>query len=215
MLLEENTPLLASLEETDAPNGEFELEPEEEELDDLERAIGEIREVVLQYDQPAPLLPGYSLDPVTAYLMTDMLRAVVQEGTGFRVRELRRPVAGKTGTTNNLFDAWFIGYTPQIATGVWVGYDVPRNLGKNETGSRAASPIFLDYMRRALRDKPMDDISVPEGVVFARIDRVTGLLARPGDENALFQAFREGTIPAEMSPGQLRSGGSGRLPRVD
>ncbi|MEE8312954.1 MAG: PBP1A family penicillin-binding protein [Myxococcota bacterium] len=215
LLLEENTPLLASLEETDAPNGEFELVPEEEELDDLERAIGEIREVVLRDDQPAPLPPGYTLDPVTAYLMTDMLQAVVQEGTGFRVRELRRPVAGKTGTTNNLVDAWFIGYTPQIATGVWVGYDRPRNLGKNETGSRAASPIFLDYMQRALRDKPMEDFPVPEGVVFARIDRATGLLARPGDENALFQPFRDGTIPAEMTPGQLHSGGSGRLPRVD
>ncbi len=220
-LLEENVPLLASLERAEEEDGEFELDndaelqEEQEEQDELERVIGEIREVVLLDEEPALLPDGYSLDPVTAYLMTDMLRAVVQEGTGFRVRQLRRPVAGKTGTTNNLFDAWFIGYTPQIATGVWVGYDQPRNLGMNETGSRAASPIFLDYMQRALRGKSIEDFSVPDRVVFARIDRETGLLARPGDENALFQPFRDGTTPEEVSPERLQNGGPGRAPRLD
>ncbi len=105
VLLEENVPLLASLEEAEE-EGEFEMEDEApfEEQDELERVMSEIREVVLQEEQLAPLPAGYSLDPVTAYLMTDMLRAVVEEGTGFRVRALKRPVAGKTGTTNNLFD---------------------------------------------------------------------------------------------------------------
>ena len=217
-LLEENVPLLASLEEAGA-DGEFELEEEDEEPfeqpDELERVMGEIREVVLRDDLPAPLPAGYSLDPVTAYLMTDMLRAVVEQGTGRRVRALRRPVAGKTGTTNNLFDAWFIGYTPQIATGVWVGYDNAKDLGKNETGSRAASPIFLDYMQRALEGWRVEDFSVPEGVVFARIDPVSGLLAQPGDENALFQPFREGSTPEEVSSGGLETGSSGRPPRLD
>jgi penicillin-binding protein 1A len=219
-LLEENVPLLASLEEAEIEDGEFEfedteLQEEQEEQDELERVIGEIREVVLLEEDPALLPEGYSLDPVTAYLMTDMLRAVVQEGTGFRVRELRRPVAGKTGTTNNLFDAWFIGYTPQIATGVWVGYDQPRDLGKNETGSRAASPIFLDYMQRALHGKNVEDFVVPDGVVFARIDRETGLLARPSDEKILFQPFRDGTAPEEVGPERLQNGGPGRAPRLD
>ena len=217
VLLEEAVPLLASLEEAALQNGEFELEQEEfeEPMDDLERVIGEIREVVLRKDEEKPLPEGHSLDPVTAYLMTDMLRAVIEEGTGFRVRVLRRPVAGKTGTTNNLFDAWFIGYTPRIATGVWVGYDNPRNIGLNETGSRAASPIFLEYMQRALADMAPDDFAVPGGVVFARIDPKTGLLAQPSDENALFQAFRDGTSPEEIAPGRTESGSSGRLPRLD
>ncbi|MEE9278645.1 MAG: PBP1A family penicillin-binding protein [Myxococcota bacterium] len=217
VLLEEAVPLLASLEEAALENGEFELEQEEfaEPMDDLERVIGEIREVVLREDEEKPLPEGHSLDPVTAYLMTDMLRAAVEEGTGFRVRALRRPVAGKTGTTNNLFDAWFIGYTPRIATGVWVGYDNPRNLGKNETGSRAASPIFLEYMQRALADMAQDDFPVPAGVVFARIDPKTGLLAQPSNENALFQPFRDGTSPDEVTPGRTESGSSGRPPRLD
>ncbi len=217
VLLEENVPLLASLEGLEAEDGEFEIEEEDllEEQDELERVMGEIREVVLREEQPAPLPSGYSLDPVTAYLMTDMLRAVIEEGTGFRVRQLRRPVAGKTGTTNNLFDAWFIGYTPQIATGVWVGYDNAQDLGKNETGSRAASPIFLDYMQHALKGLVVEDFSVPDGVVFARIDQATGLLAKPGDEKALFQPFREGTTPEEVSSGGVETGSSGRPPRLD
>lgn len=221
VLLEEGIPLLASQEDA-AEHGEngAELAPEvppanEDGLDDLERVIGEIREVVLGEEQHARLPEGYSLDPVTAYLMTDMLRAVVEDGTGFRVRALRRPVAGKTGTTNNLFDAWFIGYTPQIATGVWVGYDAPRDLGKNETGSRAASPIFVDYMRGALEHVRIADFSVPEGIVFARVDPDTGLLAQPGDENALFQPFRDGTSPEELASQRPASGSSGRRPRLD
>ena len=216
-LLEENVPLLASLEDPEGEEGEFDLEDEEPfyEQDDLERVMGEIREVVLRDEQPAPLPPGHSLDPVTAYLMTDMLRAVVEQGTGRRVRALGRPVAGKTGTTNNLFDAWFIGYTPQIATGVWVGYDSAADLGKNETGSRAASPIFLEYMQRALEGWGVEDFSVPDGVVFARIDEATGLLAQPGDENAVFQPFREGSTPEEVSSGGLETGSSGRPPRLD
>ena len=217
VLLEEDVPLLASLEDLEGEDGEFELKEEEplEEQDELERVMGAIREVVLRDERPAPLPPGYRLDPVTAYLMTDMLRAVIEEGTGRRVRALRRPVAGKTGTTNNLFDAWFIGYTPQIATGVWVGYDNARDLGKIETGSRAASPIFLDYMQRALKDLRVEDFSVPEGVVFARIDLATGLLAKPGDEKASFQPFREGTTPESVSSGGLETGSSGRPPRLD
>jgi len=157
---------------------------------------------------------GFHLDAVDAYQMTDMLRAVVDEGTGTRVKALGRPVAGKTGTTNDLHDAWFIGYTPELAAGVWVGYDSARNLGKNETGGRAAAPIFLDYMKGALAERPVQEFSVPDGVVFARVDRATGLLAPPGDDNAIFMPFREGNAPTDQSPGPNGEGGSRPL-RVD
>jgi len=166
---------------------------------DLERVMEKLRQEVESKDTPG-LPEGYHLDAVEAYLMTDMLRAVVDEGTGTRVKSLGRPVAGKTGTTNDLHDAWFIGYTPELAAGVWIGYDSARNLGKNETGGRTAAPVFLDYMKAALAHKPVQEFSVPEGVVFARVDRATGLLAPPGDENAIFMPFREGAAPTEVSP---------------
>jgi len=136
----------------------------------------------------------------TAYVMTDLLRAVIQEGTGWRIRALKRPAAGKTGTTNNLWDAWFMGFTPGLVTGVWVGYDDRRAMGKGETGSRAASPIWLAFMSEVLNDRPVVDFGVPEGVVFAKIDAKTGLLAGPHSKKTVFQAFKEGSEPKEYSP---------------
>lgn len=136
----------------------------------------------------------------TAYVMTDLLKAVVNEGTGWRVKALHRPAAGKTGTTNDLRDAWFLGYVPQLVTGVWVGYDDRTPMGKGETGSRAASPIWLYFMKEVLKDTPVEDFAVPEGVVFAKIDAKTGLLASPFSKKTVFQAFREGTEPRKYSP---------------
>jgi penicillin-binding protein 1A len=146
---------------------------------------------------PRDLPEGYSLDPVTAFLMTDMLTAVVEDGTGKRVKEVGRPIAGKTGTTNELYDAWFVGYTPQLAAGVWVGYDEVRNLGWNETGGRAAGPIFTEFMAQAHRGLPARDFDAPAGVVFVSIDKDTGLLACDNGHTRLFQPFREGTAPSE------------------
>jgi len=136
----------------------------------------------------------------TAFVMTELLKAVIQEGTGWRVKELKRPAAGKTGTTNNLRDAWFLGYTPELVTGVWVGYDDQKEMGKGETGSRAASPIWLYFMLEVLKDRPVIDFQIPKGVVFAKIDAETGLLASPHSEKTIFQAFKEGTEPKEYSP---------------
>jgi penicillin-binding protein 1A len=136
----------------------------------------------------------------TAYVMTDLLMAVVQEGTGWRIKKLKRPAAGKTGTTNNLMDAWYMGYTPELVTGVWVGYDDRHVMGKGETGSRSASPIWLYFMSEVLKGKSVVDFQVPEGVVFAKIDAKTGLLASSYSEDAIFQAFKEGTEPKEYSP---------------
>jgi penicillin-binding protein 1A len=135
-----------------------------------------------------------------AYVMTDLLRAVIQEGTGWRSKALKRPAAGKTGTTNDLRDAWFIGFTPKLVAGVWVGYDDRRPMGAGETGSRAANPIWLYFMTEASKDMPIEDFPVPEGVAFCKIDAKTGLLASPYSETTVFQAFTTGEEPKEYSP---------------
>jgi len=137
------------------------------------------------------------IEKSTAYIITSLLEGVVKQGTGRRVRALNRPVAGKTGTTNNLYDAWFVGYTPRYITGTWVGFDEEGPLGKGETGSRAASPIWLGFMKRILEDKPIRVFEVPEGVVFAKIDAETGLLPIRESKKVIFECFKEGTAPTE------------------
>jgi penicillin-binding protein 1A len=140
------------------------------------------------------------IEKSTAYIMTTLLEGVVQNGTGHRIKALGRPVAGKTGTTNDLYDAWFVGYTPELITGTWVGYDDKQSLGEGETGSRAASPIWLGFMRQALKEKPVRVFPVPEGVVFAKIDAETGLLPIPASQNTIFECFKEGTVPTALTP---------------
>ena len=149
------------------------------------------------------------IEKTTAYLMTHLLEGVVKHGTGWRAKALNRPVAGKTGTTNNLFDAWFMGYTPQYITGTWVGFDDEAPLGKSETGSRAASPIWLGFMKRVLEDKPPKIFEVPEGIVFTKIDAETGLLPIPESKETVFVSFKEGTEPTEYSkrPGDIADTG--------
>ena len=137
------------------------------------------------------------IDMNTAYIMTNIMESVVKSGTGHRVKALNRPVAGKTGTTNNLFDAWFLGYTPQYTTGVWVGLDQQAPLGKGETGSRAASPIWLEFMKNILEGKPVRTFNVPEGIIFAKIDAKTGLLPIEESKKTIFECFKEGTLPTE------------------
>lgn len=139
------------------------------------------------------------IEKSTAYIITSMLEGVVQKGTGQRVRALKMPVAGKTGTTNNLYDAWFVGYTPGYITGTWVGFDEEGSLGKGETGSRAASPIWLGFMKRMLADKPIQLFQVPEDVVFAKIDAETGLLPILGSKKVILECFKEGTVPTEQT----------------
>jgi penicillin-binding protein 1A len=136
----------------------------------------------------------------TAFVMTDLLKGVIAEGTGWRARALGRPAAGKTGTTNDLRDAWFIGFTPDLVAGVWVGYDNRVPMGKGETGSRAASPIWLYFMSEAMKDRPVEDFPVPEEVVFAKIDAEKGLLASPYSKKTVFQSFKKGTEPKEYTP---------------
>lgn len=139
--------------------------------------------------------------PTTAYVMTTLLKGVVEDpnGTGGRARSVGREVAGKTGTTNNYFDAWFIGYSPQISTGVWVGFDKEKSIGKGEVGGRAALPIWTEYMKAAHGDLPQMTFPVPDGIVFANIDADTGKLASAATKKILRQAFVEGTEPTVSS----------------
>ena len=134
-----------------------------------------------------------------AYITTSILQDVVQRGTGWRAKALGRPVAAKTGTTNNYQDAWFIGYTPNVVSGVWVGFDRNESLGKNETGSRAAVPIWLDFMREVLKTEPVRNFPIPSNVVFAKINPEDGLLASPDSKDSVFQPFLKGTEPKQYS----------------
>jgi penicillin-binding protein 1A len=143
-----------------------------------------------------------ALAPEAAHVLTSMLQTVVSDGTGWKVKELGRPVAGKTGTTNDYVDAWFMGFTPDLVTGVWVGHDRRESLGWHETGSRAAIPIWLPFMAAAVEGRPASVFPVPPGVVFAKIDPERGVLAAPERPDAVVEVFREGTVPPAGAPRQ-------------
>lgn len=136
------------------------------------------------------------IDPRIAFISTYIMQDVVESGTGRRVRSIGRPVAGKTGTTNDVKDAWFIGFTPSLVAGVWVGFDQEKTLGHQEVGGRAAAPIWLYFMEKVLAGTPAENFPVPEGIVFARIDPYTGNPAPGGFR----ECFLEGTLPANLSP---------------
>jgi len=141
-----------------------------------------------------------------AYLITSILKDVIQRGTGRRARILKRnDLSGKTGTTNDQLDAWFSGFNQHIVTTVWVGFDQPKTLGRRETGGRAALPIWIDFMRVALEKIPQTTTPQPENIVAVRIDPKNGLLAKPNQENALFEIFETTTIPRKMSESNLSS----------
>ncbi len=137
------------------------------------------------------------IDPMTAYQITAMMEGAVQRGTGTALRELGRPVAGKTGTTNDEKDVWFIGYTPDMVVGVYLGYDRPRQLGRGVTGGQYAAPIVREFMKVALADKPAQPFRVPPGIKLIRINSKTGLRAQAGDERVILEAFKPGTQPSD------------------
>jgi penicillin-binding protein 1A len=138
------------------------------------------------------------LDAMTAYQITSMMESVVQNGTATVVREVGKPIAGKTGTTNDEKDAWFIGFSPDLVVGIYVGYDKPRNLGKNATGGHLAAPIARDFLKLALADKPAIPFRVPAGIKLIRVDAKTGMRAGPGDSGrTILEAFKPGTAPPD------------------
>lgn len=132
------------------------------------------------------------------YLLVSMMEGVVQRGTAAAAKKLGRPLAGKTGTTNDSTDALFVGYSPSLVSGVWLGYDENRkSLGSRETGGRAALPIWIDFMEEAMKDTPIEDFPVPAGVSFVQIDPDTGLLAAPQCGEPFTEVFKKGTEPRE------------------
>jgi penicillin-binding protein 1A len=151
-------------------------------------------------NQPEPSLVDRRqqvLDPMTAYQITSMMEGVVQRGTATVVREVGKPVAGKTGTTNDEKDAWFIGFTPDVVVGVYLGYDKPRHLGRGGTGGHLAAPIVKEFLKVALADKPAAPFRVPPGIKLVRVDLKSGTRAGPGTERAILEAFKPGTAPPD------------------
>jgi penicillin-binding protein 1A len=142
-------------------------------------------------------------------MTTHIMQDVVESGTGRAVKSIGRPVAGKTGTSDEMRDAWFMGFTPSLVAGVWVGFDQERTLGKQEVGGRAAAPIWLYFMEGALAGTPVDVFPVPEGIVFMKIDPVTGQPAKPSAKGAIFECFLDGNTPGDASPGGERERSEG------
>ncbi len=160
-------------------------------------------------------------DPANAYQVVSMLQGVVQRGTGRRVRAVGKPLAGKTGTTNESQDTWFIGFAPDLAAGIFVGFDEPRTLGRRETGSSVPAPIFRDFMKAALSGKPATPFRVPRGIRLVRVKASNGRPALPADRNVILEAFLPGTVPTgkeevlegrSWTAGYNRGSGEGAAP---
>jgi penicillin-binding protein 1A len=141
-----------------------------------------------------------TISPQTAYLITSLLEGVVQNGTGRAARALDRPVAGKTGTTNEQVDAWFVGYTPDLLAAVWIGYDDNRTLGPKSTGGHIAAPLWVRFMQKALAGHPVTDFEMPDGIRCVNIDPETGLRARADNMKAYLECFKDGSEPQQFTP---------------
>lgn len=161
----------------------------------IRRVLGPTAEVLFEADSPAKQV----LRPEIAYQVTSLLQSVVEDGTAQAVQRLGRPIAGKTGTTNESRNAWFAGFAPTLATVVWVGFDDNQPLGPGETGGRAAIPIWLGFMEKALEGQPVQDFEAPSAIVFALIDPKNGRLALPSQPGARQEPFIAGTEPTELS----------------
>jgi len=158
------------------------------------------------------------LDPLSAFQITSILEGVVQRGTGSSIAVVGKPLAGKTGTTNDAKDLWFVGFSPDLAVGVYIGYDRPKSMGSQAQAATYASPIFRDFMMRALADKPATPFRVPAGIKLVRIDPETGRRAAPDDKAAITEAYKPGTGPADYGSGAGLStdeNGSGFVPPAD
>jgi penicillin-binding protein 1A len=183
-VLEENTPYI-----------EMEEKEEEEEMPKT----------------PPPASKEQVISPQNAFIMTHLLQGVVQHGTGQRAKVLGRLVAGKTGTSSDYSDAWFIGYTPSLLTGVWVGFDDKTSLGKKETGARAALPIWIYFMDQALRNTPMDTPKPPPGITFIKVNIETGLPTHADSPETITEAFIDSSIPRE-NEAEAEEGSSSGIP---
>jgi penicillin-binding protein 1A len=153
--------------------------------------------------QPVQAKPlEQAMKPEVAYVLVSLMRSVIDEGTARAAAgKLRRPAAGKTGTSNEQHDAWFVGFTPDLLAAVWVGFDDKQGLGRGEAGARTALPIWIDFMTKALVGRPTRDFAQPPGVVIQRIDKTSGLLPASGqDANTMDEVFLLDTAPTEQAP---------------
>ena len=142
------------------------------------------------------------IDPRIAFMTTYIMEDVVESGTGRRVKSIGRPVAGKTGTTNDIRDAWFLGFTPSLIAGVWVGFDQEKSLGKHEVGGRAAAPIWLYFMEKVLQDKPAETFPVPDGIVFVKVDHKTGRPTKASGAGTIYECFLDNVLPGDKPEGE-------------
>jgi penicillin-binding protein 1A len=172
-VVEENTPYIEM--------GEIEEKEDEEETP----------------ESPSLFLKEKVISVQNAFIMNHLLQGVVQHGTGQRAKVLGRPIAGKTGTSSDYSDAWFIGYTPSLLTGVWVGFDDKTSLGINETGARAALPIWISFMDQALKSTPVETLNPPKGIKLVRVNIETGLPSDGDSPETITEAFIDSTIPWE------------------
>jgi penicillin-binding protein 1A len=140
------------------------------------------------------------IDPRIAFMTSYVMQDVVESGTGRRVKSIGRPVAGKTGTTDDMRDAWFIGFTPSLVAGVWVGFDQEISLGKQEQGGRAAAPIWLYFMEKAIQGTPIETFPVPDGIVFIKVDPKSGAPITQSSRGSIYECFLEGTAPGNAVP---------------
>jgi penicillin-binding protein 1A len=164
------------------------------------REVRDINGEVLETNKPAT---ERVTSPETAYIMTYMLQSVIRDGTGRKARFLGSNLSGKTGTTNDYIDAWFIGFSPRVLAGVWVGFDKPIPMGKGKTGAVAALPIWMRYMQRAINKYPSTQFDLAPGIVFAKVDPISGL--RVGrDEKGIMVPFKLGTTPPWLQPAVKR-----------
>lgn len=149
-------------------------------------------------NQPVPTIPDPRetlTKPSSAFQMVSMLEGVIERGTGKRIKAIGKPLAGKTGTTNDALDTWFLGFAPDLAVGVFAGFDKPRSLGKGEQGASVAAPIFKDFMAKALAAKPAIPFRIPPDIRLVRVNGITGQPARVGDQHIVLEAFKPGTVP--------------------
>ncbi|MFA7555252.1 MAG: penicillin-binding protein 1A [Spongiibacteraceae bacterium] len=185
--------------------------PDPESADETTEELATLEDILGQTDLQATPPPQAKrvIDARVAYIIDSMLKDVVQKGTARRARSLgRHDLAGKTGTTNGPTDAWFSGYGGGVVTTTWLGFDKNNLLGRNEYGGSAALPIWLNYMEAALADRPETTLKQPPGIVTVKIDPTTGLLARPGQKNAIFEIFQEELAPTTEAPAEATGGDS-------
>ena len=137
------------------------------------------------------------IDPMTAYQITSIMEGVIQRGTGQVIKEVGKPLAGKTGTTNEAKDLWFVGFSPDLAVGVFMGFDKPKSMGGSAQASQYPAPVFRDFMKMALADRPGTPFRPPPNIKLIRVNRATGVRAGAGDDSAIIEAFKPGTAPPD------------------